>query len=426
MTSGTAPRLAAVRLLGRVLDQAGTLQPDDASSAGTRERDQAMALHLAYGVLRWRPALEWLAGELMRKPLKKRDRDIERLIWIGLFQLWKDGTPPHAAVHETAGAARQLGKTWAVGLVNAVLRNFTREQQRLSERLATRPERFAHPEWLMRAIREDWPNSWQDILQANNRRAPLFLRVNVRRGSVSQASRKLTDAGFEVGIHPEAAEALRIEPAVAVVDLPGFAEGLVSVQDPAAQLAATLVDAQPGQRVLDACAAPGGKTCHLLERHPDIELIALDRDGDRLARVSESLQRLRLESDSCRLMQADAGEPETWWDGRPFDRILLDAPCTATGVIRRHPEIKNLRSEDQLCQAVADQRRLLDALWPLLGPGGMLVYATCSVLRDENDRQIARFLERQPDAANAGGGRQIFPGQEEMDGFYYARLLKTR
>jgi 16S rRNA (cytosine967-C5)-methyltransferase len=431
-------RLAAVDLLASVLDSGRNLGEGQLAGgpAGVPAdaRDRAFARHLAFGVLRWLVALEWLAGQLMQRPLKARDRDIHRLVLLGLFQLWQDQAPPHAAIHEAAEGARLLGKAWAVGLVNAVLRRFQRERDTWLARLGQRDERFAHPAWLLDWLRRDWPDDWQAIADANNRPAPLWLRLGPG-AERHRLGERLAHEGFRHWPHPDAPEALAIEPAAAAEAIPGFAEGLLSVQDPAAQLAAGLLQAAPGQRVLDACAAPGGKACHLLEREPQLELVALDRSSDRLERVQENLERLGLARRAgLRLRAADAADTDTWWDGRPFQRILLDAPCSSTGVIRRHPEIKWLRSPQQIAEAVQLQGRLLDRLWPVLEPGGMLLYATCSVLRDENQEQIERFLAKCADAdcdtldaewgRAAGPGRQILPGDRDMDGFFYARLRK--
>jgi 16S rRNA (cytosine967-C5)-methyltransferase len=428
-------RLAALQLLEQVLDGGKNLSEAEAGTDLPDLRDRSFARFLAFGVLRWLPALDWIAAELLRRPLKHRDRDLRRLILIGLFQLWQDGTAEHAAVNECAEGARALGKPWAVALVNAVLRRFQREREQLLDRLAGRDERFAHPDWLLHALRADWPDRWPDIAAANNEAGGLWLRIRAGADRVALTGR-LADAGFLTAPHPHSPDALRVEPAVAVEKLPGFAEGLVSVQDPAAQLAAGLLRLAPGQRVLDACAAPGGKTCHILEMEPNVDLTALDYRADRLERVGENLRRLGFGGrDRLRLVVGDAAEPEGWCDGAPFQRILLDAPCTATGVIRRHPEIKWLRDRGQLLKAAALQERLLQRLWPLLDAGGILLYATCSVLKDENSRQIERFVASHSDAdlmaidADWGHalecGRQILPGECDMDGFYYARLRKA-
>lgn len=424
--SAGGARAAAVRVLGEVLDQHRAQQLGRDEGGALDVRDRGFARHLAFGVLRWLTPLEWLAGQLLSRPLKARDRDIERLILIGLFQLWKGGTQPHAAVHATVEATRELGKSWASGLVNAVLRGFQRRRDSLLAELDTLPQRHAHPDWLLRVLQADWPDDWASIIAANNQPPPMWLRVNRQRGSRDAYGHSLAAAGLQAVPSPESAEAVRVEPAVPVAELPGFAQGLVSVQDAAAQLAPDYLAAQPGQRVLDACAAPGGKACHLLERTPNIDLTALDRDATRVGLIHENLDRLGL---ACRVIVADAACADDWWDGQPFDRILLDAPCSATGVIRRHPEIKWLRNPEQVDEAVRGQRRLLEALWPLLKPGGILVYATCSVIKRENSQQTDQFLRRHTDTAGPPSGasereRQILPGEGDMDGFYYARLLK--
>jgi 16S rRNA (cytosine967-C5)-methyltransferase len=430
-------RLAALELLAAVLDRGQNLTDAantvKAEAALSDPRNPAFALHLAYGVLRWLGALEWLAGQMLQRPLKSRDRDVQRLILIGLFELWQADSGAHAAVNEAAECARLSGKPWAVGVINAVLRRFQRERTGWLETLAGKDERHAHPAWLLELLRRDWPGDWEAIVTANNRPAPLWLRLRPDRDA-AEAVARLERGGFSATRHAVVPGALQVRPAVAVQALPGFAEGLVSVQDPAAQLAAGLLDMLPGQRVLDACAAPGGKTGHLLESAAEIELTALDQSSQRLDLVRQNLERLGLLG-RARLLTADATQPDTWWDGSAFQRILLDAPCTASGVIRRHPEIKWLRTPQQLADAVRLQALLLERLWPLLDAGGMLLYATCSVFRDENNRQIERFVASHPDAQlsviaqtwgrEADPGRQILPGEHDMDGFYYARLHKA-
>jgi 16S rRNA (cytosine967-C5)-methyltransferase len=430
------PRLSAIKTLANVLDNGQNLSDADCTTLLTDERDRSLARHLAYGVCRWLNSLEWLASQLLRKPLKNRDRDIHRLILLGLFQLSRDATAPHAVINETAECARLAGKAWAVAVINAVLRRFQRERQRWLDQLETQAERFAHPAWLMQKIQADWPDDWQEIMQANNHAAPLWLRINRSKQEQNDLTKLLSSEGFTVERHPGAPDAIKLSPPAPVSRIPGFSEGLVSVQDPAAQLAADLLELDDHLRVLDACAAPGGKTCHILERFPTIEITAVELNRSRLAQVRENLDRLGFaRREGLKLLTGDAADPSSWWDGKMYQRILLDAPCTATGVIRRHPEIKWLRSMEQLEKVVRTQEKLLNHLWPLLEPGGILVYATCSVLAEENNRQISRFMAEHVDAEALplGGewgrkqdfGRQILPGEEEMDGFYYARILKT-
>jgi 16S rRNA (cytosine967-C5)-methyltransferase len=425
-------RLAAVAAVSAVLDDHQTLNEHFQTASGLSPRDAAYARHLAYGVLRWLSALEWIAGRLTDRPIKKREKEIKLLVLVGIFQIWKDETADHAAVHATAECARLLGKHWAVGLVNAVLRRFQREQKEILAKLGQTDEQYAHPDWLLRALKKDWPDNWAEIVKQNNTQATLWLRHNPLKSDRKALVDELQSNDFTVSSHPLAKDALSIEPAAAVQHIPGFGDGQISVQDPAAQLAATYIDPQSGERILDACAAPGGKTCHLLERQPDIHLLALDRDVERVKLIRENLDRLGL---NCQLKTADAGCPADWWDEKPFDKILLDAPCSTTGVIRRHPEIKWLRDGKQVQNAIKAQQNLLNRLWPMLNAGGILVYATCSILKSENHEQIHGFLSDHEDAEIVGPGKtpdqtslpgqQIAPGEEGMDGFYYAIIRKS-
>jgi 16S rRNA (cytosine967-C5)-methyltransferase len=396
-------------------------------------RDRGLVQELCYGTLRWRGRLEFFLGRLVDKPLKPRDQDLQALLLIGLYQLAFLSVPPHVAVSETVGAAEQLKKGWAKGLVNGVLRRFQREAAALNTTAdADEAARLAHPHWLLARLKSAWPGQWEAIAHANNARPPLTLRVNLARLSRDDYLARLQAAGIPARAAPHVLGAVTLETPLPVEQLPGFGEGLVSVQDAAAQLSAELLDPRPGERILDACAAPGGKTGHLLERAAPLELEALDRDGARLDRIRENLSRLGL---TARVVEADAGTPASWWDGRPYDRILLDAPCSATGVIRRHPDIKSLRKEADIHELVTEQARLLRALWPLLKPGGMLLYATCSILPEENAHQIRRFLADHADAVEhpidarwgrpVEAGRQILPGEDDMDGFFYACITKA-
>lgn len=426
------PRLAALRALSEVLDSDKNLAESETFSQLLDARDIALARHLTYGVLRWLNALEWLAAELLAKPLKKREHAVQRLILLGLQQLWHDQTASHAAINETAECARILGKPWAVGVINAVLRRFQREQTQLLDKLAQTRQQFAHPEWMLKEIQESWPGHWQAIVEANNQQAPLWLRINRQRADEAKLKADLQTAGFEVSDHLYARDAISISPAAGVTKIPGFETGWLSVQDPAAQLARDLLGPEKGDRILDACAAPGGKTAHLLESCPGIELTVLDRQRSRVEQIHQNLDRLGLKAET---LVADATESESWWDGQSFNKILLDAPCSASGVIRRHPEIKWLRAREQVDAVVEIQAGLLNALWPLLKAGGMLVYATCSVFERENELQIQQFLERHDDArldmpalewgTSRSFGRQILPGEAQMDGFFYAVLRKS-
>jgi len=426
------PRIAALKALAEVLDEHRNLGDSEALGVIHDGRDAALARNLAYGVLRWLSALEWLAAQLLSRPIKKRETDVQRLVLLGLQQLWHDHTASHAAVNETAECARSLGKTWAVGLVNAVLRRFQREREMLLRSMEQADMHFAHPDWLLSELQQDWPDRWREIVNANNRQAPLWMRINRQKADAGRLQGMLEAGGFEVGGHELAHDAISISPAAAVSRIPGFEQGWLSVQDPAAQLARDLLDPRSGERILDACAAPGGKTAHLLESCPGLDLTALDKQAQRCVQIEQNLARLDLKAV---VRTADAMDTETWWNGNKYNKILLDAPCSATGVIRRHPEIKWLRSSSQVDTVVDVQAGLLKALWPLLQTGGILVYATCSILKRENSGQIGRFLAENADAVLEGPvvewgtagplGRQIIPGEAGMDGFYYAVLRKS-
>lgn len=420
----TDARLAAVRILLRVIQRGESLdRAIDSVSA------DALARELAHGVLRWHPRLSALARRLLQRPLRARDRDVELVILVGLYQLRELRMPDHAAIHSSVETVVALRKPWARGLINAVLRAYQRGREALESQVDHEPEaRWAHPRWLIERLKVDWPEDFQAVLAAGNLRPPMTLRVNRLRTDRDGYLKQLEASAIAAVEHPVAPDALVLERAQEARSLPGFHEGVVSIQDAGAQLAASLLAPEPGMRVLDACAAPGGKTAHILEIQPDLaELVALDIDAERLSRVEDNLDRLGL---SATLLLGDAARPQTWWDGRGFQRILLDAPCSATGVIRRHPDIKLLRRPEDSHALAQRQRAMLQALWPLLEPGGMLLYSTCSVLREENHANIAWFLDQQEDALPAQGhapcahsertGCQILPGEQGMDGFFYA------
>jgi 16S rRNA (cytosine967-C5)-methyltransferase len=422
--AGAKVRAVAAELVARVLDE--RLAADELlTAAEIAPRDRGLLGALVFGALRWHYRLEWQAAQLLTKPLDPSQRALAALLRIGLLQLQELRIPEHAAVSATVDATALLGAHGARGLVNAVLRRFQRERAEL-ERAALRSEeaRFAHPRWLIDAMRADHPDDWQAVLAANNAPAPMWLRVNALRTTRSAYLEQLAQAGIAAAAAPDVASALRLAEPVAVDALPGFAAGAVSVQDLSAQRAAELLELAPGQRVLDACAAPGGKTGHILELLAGRgDVWAVDRDAARLERVRDNHERLGL---AATLVAGDATAPDGWWDGKPFDRVLVDAPCSATGVIRRHPDIKVLRRPADVDRAVTLQTRLLRALWPLLAPGGRLVYATCSVLKRENDERIAAFRAAEPtiEAARGVASVQLLPEEARGDGFYYAWLLK--
>jgi 16S rRNA (cytosine967-C5)-methyltransferase len=430
-----AARAVARVMAGKTLDDALALadprQPRSGAGVATlTAQNRSLLRAMVYGVVREHTLLARLAQQLLDKPLQQQP-EVHALLLCGLQQLRSMRMPAHAAVAETVNAVAMLDAPWARGLVNAVLRRYQRERRELEAQLPTDPVvRHSHPTWMVDAFRRDWPRAWKPLLEAGNEPGPLTLRVNRRRGSAVAYVQRLPEAGLSGHTVPAAPDAAVLDDAVPVEKIPGFAEGVASVQDAAAQLAVELLDVQPGARVLDACAAPGGKTAHILER-ADCELLALDVDAGRLQQVDETLARLKLEA---KTRQGDARRPADWWDGRPFDRILLDAPCSGTGVIRRHPDIKWLRRPGDIPRMAQAQLDLLSALWPLLAPGGRLVYAVCSVLRAEGEDVAARFLEAVPDARAepiagrwgepAGPGRRLAPGGD-FDGFYYACLRKA-
>lgn len=398
-------------------------------NAFSDSRDGAFLKALVFETCRWYFFLDGLVKQLLSRPLKAKDRDIHVLLIVGLCQLVILDIPTHAAVSETVLGCVGLKKSWAKNVVNAVLRNFLRRKEiLLSDMQNNDVTKYAHPEWLIKKIQQDWPQEMHTILMANNQHPPMTVRVNGQKISRDIYLQQLHN-GIASTVVPTA---IQLTTPVNVDDLPGFKNGLVSVQDAAAQLAAFLLAPLPGEKVLDACAAPGGKTAHLLEFQPKIaKLIAVDRDATRLARVKENFKRLQL---ACTLVTADVSELESWWDGELFDRILLDAPCSASGVIRRHPDIRLLRRLDDIPMLAKTQLYLLQALWPTLKIGGRLLYATCSVFREENENVISTFLSQEktaseiklnlPFSKDCKAGKQILPGELGMDGFYYACLEK--
>lgn len=428
--SGASSRVAAARVLDAVLHRGRSLKAELAIALPALEdpRDRALVEAICFAALRQRARYDAALKAWIPKPLPKRDGELRALLQAGFAQIDVLGLPAHAAVDATVEAARALGRTHQAGMVNALLRRALREGLPAAEAAD------AWPAWLKMALRSDWPQDHAAIIAAASTPAPTWLRVNARRLSREAYAQRLIGQGMQAVAPQDFADALRIDDSVPVAALPGFAEGEVSIQDGAAQRVADALSAAPGSRVLDACAAPGGKAAHLLERDPSLRLTAVDSDPKRLRKVAETLARLGLDA-GAELRAADAADPPGWWDGALFDAILLDAPCSATGIVRRQPDILLHRRERDLAALSALQARLLDAAWTMLRPGGELLYATCSILKAENEVQIADFLARAPDASAedlgdrfgriAGAGRQRLPGEEGMDGFFYARLRKN-
>ena len=418
------PRTEAAKILQSVIYKGESL------SIALANNDSPLVSDLCYGSLRWHEPLSYLLDELMPKKLKTKDKDIECLIRLGLYQIIYQKTPDHAAVGETVSALKGLKKPWAKNLVNAVLRNFLRGQEKLlKQKNEFWPAKFAFPQWLLDRIKNAYPDNWQSILAESNLRAPMTLRVNLTHQTRDEYLAILTHTGIEAKIVEGVQTAISLASPQNVFELPGFSEGDSSVQDAAAQGASILLDCQDNMTVLDACAAPGGKTGHILESAKNLSVIAIDSSELRLKRVLENLDRLKLKAT---VITSDALETDNFAKNILFDRILLDAPCSATGVIRRHPDIKVLRRESDIKQLQQLQSDILDALWQKLKPSGVLLYATCSILPDENENQIKAFVERHDDAEiltipkAQGLGRQVFPGEDGMDGFYYAKLSKIK
>ncbi|MGI9265235.1 MAG: 16S rRNA (cytosine(967)-C(5))-methyltransferase RsmB [Gammaproteobacteria bacterium] len=431
--AGEQARTTAARVLAKVVGEGRSLSAELPIGIATLDaaKDRSFVQAMCFGVLRDFERLQCVLDQLLDKPLKRRDAELRCLLLAGIYQIAHMKVPDHAAVAATVGAAARIGRHSAKGLVNAVLRRFIREQAVLMDAAVETPEgRYRHHDWLIKKLQEDWPADWQCLLDEGATQPPMWLRVNTSRISRDEYLCRIEDDEATTGRH--APESIRLSRAVDVQSLPGFAEGLVSVQDAGAQLAAHLLQPKAGQKILDACAAPGGKACHVLELCPGARVTALDIAAERLKRVEENLARLHLDA---RLICANATHTDQWWDGQRFDSILLDAPCTASGVIRRHPDIKLLRREQDIATLARRQAELLNALWPLLAPGGRLVFCTCSLFAAEGVDQVRDFLhathgsELLPLDVDWGRdmnpGRQLLTGKAGMDGFYYACLVKS-
>ncbi len=426
-------RLIATGVLVKVVKdgQSLTVALEKAFESVEDSKDRAFIQALCFGVIRQYHRLDFILQQLLSKALRNKDTDIKMLLLIGLYQLQYMRVKSHAAVSETVSAAKK--KSWAKSLVNGVLRQYIREQDSLED--AANKDRLAvnsHPEWLVNKLENDWPEQATALLAENNKQPPMVLRVNLSQTTREAYLQLLMDNEITASVVSFCPTAIVLEQPVAVEKLPRFNDGWVSVQDTAAQLAAQLLDVQAGQSVLDLCAAPGGKTAAILEGQAEsISMLAVDIDEGRLTRVNENLQRLKLQA---KVIVGDASKPDEWAQGQVFDRILVDAPCSALGVIRRHPDIKILRRETDISTLQTIQQQILNAAWELLAPGGILLYATCSVLKQENELQVESFLKTHKDASEVviegewgvkrGVGRQVLTGDLAMDGFYYAKLIK--
>lgn len=432
-------RFIATQIIARVLHDKQSLTEvlAEGKAQCKSAADKALVQAICFGVLRWYPRLQFITTQLLQKPLPPKEYTVAYLICVGLYQLMEMRIPPHAAISETVEAARLLRKPWATGLVNAILRNYQRQEERLQAHNTAHPipkeALYAHPAWLIKAFQKAWPNDWEAILNANNEHPPLAIRVNLRHITRDDYKALLTQNHIACTPIPHTVSGLVLEHSQDVKTLPGFKEGYFSVQDGASQWVAPLMQLSNNLRVLDACSAPGGKAAHILELEPQLaELVALDINSERVALIQENLNRLQLKAS---VLRADATKPETWWNGQLFDRILIDAPCSATGIIRRHPDIKYLRQPEDIQALSQQQTKLLHTLWPLLKPDGLLLYTTCSILPEENTQVLEAFVKEYPEAVTQPielpvglaqkVGHQILPGQNGMDGFYYALLKKV-
>lgn len=436
--TAAAVRANAAQILASLLAGQGSLATA-LTSVEAEGHSLALLKELCFGSCRWYHQLNAELTQLLDKPMKNKDRDIHCLLIIGLHQLSRMRLGEHAAINETVNACLVLRKSWAKSLINGVLRTYQRNKNAGTTVAAQSSDdsvQYSHPGWLIQALQEAWPDDWRQVLEAGNHHPPMTLRVNQQATSRQAFLQALTDSGHAARAGELTPTAVYLSAPLAVTEIAGFNDGHVSVQDEASQLIPALLGTQAGHRVLDACAAPGGKTCHILEYQPEVaEVLALDIDERRLARLDDNLARLALTHGHVQRIAADAGELDAWWDGQPFDRVLLDAPCSATGIIRRQPDIKLLRTAADIDKLTALQARLLDRLWHTLKPGGLLMYSSCSILPAENSDQVEAFVQRTPDARHriieAGWGiacpygRQLLPQTGSTDGFFYALIEKA-
>jgi 16S rRNA (cytosine967-C5)-methyltransferase len=423
-------RVQASRLIAGVLAGKSLQGGIDKELANLPPEERALCRELTYGTLRDWPRLDALLGQLLQKPLRGKDKDIKALLGIGIYQLSHLRIPAHAAVSETVAAVQPMGKGWARGLVNGVLRNFQRRGPALLDQL-DEPAAAALPDWLFRRFQCQWPEHMATLATCASLRPPMHLRVNLRRGQRSALLKAIREAGMDGRQHSSVESAIILDQGVDVAKVPGFSDGLVSVQDASAQVAAELLSPDVGETILDACAAPGGKACHLAElMGDDRTLLATDISESRLTRIRENRDRIGASFD---IAPTDASAPSL--GDRTFDAILADVPCSASGVLRRNPDIKVLRTADDIDRFVQQQKQILAGLWPLLKPAGRLLYATCSILEEENDAVIswaeahlkgaeAQFLSH-PQGIATRRGLQCLPSPEEGDGLYYGLLRKT-
>ncbi len=435
----TAARWQAYRWLKGVVIEGRSINELLASTSQPLEDPQqtAFAKQLLFGSVRQFHQIKAILDQLLSKAFKQKDQDLLLILVQGVYQLGFMSTADHAALSQSVELARKIKKNWACGLINGVLRQYLRQKNEIEAQLAeVNTYRYSHPNWIINQIQSDWPQQADQILTANNQQGPMFLRVNSLQISRDDYQKLLKEAAMASEPHPIAKDALRLEKACDVGQLPGFDQGLVTLQDAAPQLVVELMDLKPRLKVLDGCAAPGGKTTHILQRAKEVKLQSVEISNRRLEKIRQTLERMAM---SCELIGADLLDLDSWWDGEPFDRILLDVPCTASGVIRRNPDIKIHRTKMDLKKTVTLQQSILKTTWQLLKPGGILVYATCSLFKQENQDQMAQFLQQEAAEevylpaeiatkmpSHSQIGYQILPGDLEMDGFYLCGLKKPQ
>ena len=437
-TSSPHQRAIAAQILRDVVIKKHTLCFTHEQLANMSAAQVSWIKQVCFGCCRYYFQLEAILNQLLHEPLPAKHADIHCLLILGLYQIQHLSTPHHAAVNETVAAAKNLKKIWAKGLCNKVLRKFIKKQKAIISVINEIPQaRYGHPGWLIDLLKEAWPSEWESILEQNNQPPPLFLRVNRQKTSRHEYITLLKEHGLSATTSDDTTDGILLSDARPVNEIPKFSEGYSSVQDVSGQRILDLMALAPEQTVLDACAAPGSKTCHMLEVEPKLKkVVAVDMDAKRLLKIKENMIRLQLSSDPCRMILANACHSKEWWDGELYDRILLDAPCSSTGVIRRHPDIKLCRTPEDIAHITKQQKHLLHSLWPLLKPGGRLIYSTCSILPQENEAQIKQFLKDHSDSKLvkpklAVGealpfGHQCFPSENETDGFFYSILQKTK
>lgn len=419
-------RSICAQVIAQVIDQKqslSTVLPE--CQKNITDKDKALLQELSFGVLRVLPLLEWFIKQLITKPLKGKQRIIHYLIIVGIYQLRFTRIPSHAALAETVDGAITVKLPQLKGLINGVLRQYQRQEQILNEKANNKENNYLHPKWLLEKIQQVYPAKWEEILEVNNQKPPMWLRVNQFYHSTHDYLMLLQQAGIEASLSNDSKFAIKLQKPCAINKLPGFDQGWVTIQDLSAQRCVELLAPKNGEYILDLCAAPGGKTTYILELAPKADVLAVDIDELRIKRIQENLNRLKLHA---RVIAGDGRRPFEWISGAKFDRILLDAPCSATGVIRRHPDIKWLRKPTDIPQLVKLQYEILEAIWPYLKTNGTLVYATCSILPEENKEQIKKFLFHHPEASSNNNmelGQQILPTQRGGDGFFYASLIKN-